>query len=180
MFIATSLDGFIAREDGSIDWLTEISKKMNGSGGYEEFIHTVDVIVMGRSSYEKVVSFGIEWPYKDKEVIVLSRSKVEIPEAFATQKISYSSETPEQLCQRLSRSGAKKLYIDGGVTIQGFLNAGKIDDITITLIPVLLGSGKPLFGSLHKDIVLQHVKTTTYHGGFVQVTYNVKKQQYTT
>ncbi len=176
VFIAISLDGFIAREDGSIDWLTEASEKMNNSGGYEEFIQRIDVIVMGRNSYEKVLSFGVEWPYKGTEVIVLSRRKIEIPEALIAQNVSCSSETLEQLCQRLSRNGAKRLYIDGGVTIQRFLNEGKIDDITIMFMPILIGSGKSLFAALHQDIALQHVKTTTYHGGFVQVSYKVIKE----
>ena len=174
VFIATSLDGFIARADGAIDWLDEANAIVpeGEDCGYQAFMTTVDVLIMGRNTYEQVLSFG-QWPYGDKPVIVLSRQNLQIPDKLA-QTVSSSSESPKALYQRLSNEGANRLYIDGGVTIQRFLADGLIDDITITLIPVILGSGKSLFGPLDRDISLTHVGTKTFDFGFVQLTYEVE------
>ncbi len=175
VFIATSLDGYIARENGDLDWL-DVANKMVPAGedcGYESFMSSVDVLVMGRLSYEKVLSFG-EWPYKDKRVIVLSRQPIKFPTNLHNL-VEYSSNSPEELCGRLSKNGVNRIYIDGGITIQRFLIAGLIDEITITVIPVVLGAGKSLFGSLEKEILLKHIATTSYEFGFVQTTYEVKK-----
>ncbi|HWR73174.1 MAG TPA: dihydrofolate reductase family protein [Nitrospirota bacterium] len=175
VFIATSLDGFIARKDGSIDWL-EMANAATPKGenyGYQEFADSINVIVMGRYSYEKALTFS-EWPYGEKPVIVLSSRTVAIP-AVLNKTVSSSSEPPEDLMKRLSSQGIKHVYIDGGVTIQGFLAAGLIDELTITLIPVLLGEGRPLFGPLTKDIRLTHIATKAYENGFVQVKYRVGK-----
>ena len=174
VFIATSLDGFIARADGGLDWLDAANETVpDGEDcGYRAFMASVDVLIMGRKTYEQVLSFG-QWPYGDKPVIVLSRQNLEIPDGL-TETVSCSSESPKALCQRLSQAGAKRLYIDGGATIQGFLAEGLINDITMTIIPVILGSGKSLFGPLDQDIALRHVATKTFDFGFVQVTYEVE------
>ena len=174
VFIATSLDGFIAREDGSIDWLDKANAAVppGEDFGYAAFFASVDTVVLGRNSYEKVLTFG-EWPYGDKRVVVLSSKALNIPPNLSTT-VSSSSETPEALVHRLAHEGAKHLYVDGGVTIQRFLAAGLIDDLTITLIPVLLGAGKPLFGALEKDLWLAHVATSAFEScGFVQIRYRV-------
>ncbi len=175
VFIATSLDGFIARTDGELDWLDEAGTAVpkDEDCGYHAFMHSVDALVMGRNTYEKVRSLG-KWPYGDKPVIVLSSNAIEIPEELA-QMVSCSSESPKALYERLSQDGLKRLYIDGGITIQRFLAEGLIDDLTITVIPVLLGSGIPLFGKLEKDILLRHTATKAYDFGFVQSTYEVIK-----
>ena len=133
---------------------------------------------MGRKTYEKVLSFG-KWPYGSKPVIVLSSNKIEIPDQLA-QTVSHSSESPKKLCERLAKEGAKRLYIDGGITIQRFLAKGLINDLTITVIPVILGSGIPLFGNLKEDIPLKHIATKTYEFGFVQLTYEVVKKEHPT
>lgn len=184
VFIATSLDGFIARPDGSIDWLDRANATIpDGEDcGYNAFIETVDVIVMGRNTFEHVLTFE-EWPYGDKKVIVLSRQGVVVADSIGRSSlltnektVSTSAEAPELLVERLSSAGAQHLYIDGGQTIQSFLCAGLITELTITVIPIMLGMGKPLFGSLLKsDILLEHVSTTTYDFGFVQSTYCVAK-----
>jgi dihydrofolate reductase len=176
VFIATSLDGFIARSDGSIDWLDRANTVVPADEdfGYESFIKTVDVIVMGRNSFEQVSTFD-RWPYEDKRVVVLSRTGVAIPAALSTM-VSASSESPALLVQRLTAEGAQHLYIDGGQTIQSFLRAGSIDELTITVIPILLGKGKPLFGSLESDLELQHISTLVYDFGFVQSTYRLRQQ----
>lgn len=173
VFIATSLDGFIARKDGSIDWLNSVSATVpkEEDGGFRVFMESVDVLVMGRNTFEQVLTFG-EWPYGEKRVIVMSSKKIEIPDHLS-KTVSSSSESPVQVVGRLSAQGAKHLYIDGGLTIQRFLQVGLIHEITITLTPIVLGEGKPLFGHMGKDIVLSHINTRSF-SGFVQVKYAVK------
>lgn len=173
VFIATSLDGFIAREDGSIDWLMKANSvaKPGEDCGYKAFMATVDALVMGRHSYEKVLTFD-PWPYGDLPTVVMSSQKIVIPEGLQNS-ISISSETPTELVKRLTNQGLKHLYIDGGITIQNFIKENLIGDLTITLIPVLLGNGRPLFGELLQDVELRHVETHSYDGGFVQVKYNI-------
>ena len=174
VYIVTSLDGFIARENGELDWLDAASATVpKGEDlGCHKFMENIDVLVMGRKTYEKVLSFGV-WPYGEKSVVVLSSNKIKFPKDFG-QNASCSSESPKELCERLAHEGAKRLYIDGGNTIQRFLAEGLINDITITVIPVILGSGIPLFVHAGKDISLKHVATKTYDFGFVQLTYEVK------
>jgi len=174
VFIATSLDGFIARVDGGLDWLDAANATVPAGEdcGYAAFSESVDAMIMGRKTYEKVLSFG-QWPYT-KPVIVLSRSDMVIPEELQSS-VLHSSQSPQELCDRLSAEGVKRLYIDGGLTIQRFLAAGLIDDLTITLIPVILGEGILLFGGLAQDIPLKHVSTTSYDFGFVQLVYEVVK-----
>lgn len=177
VFIATSLDGFIARAGGELDWLDAANATVTEGEdcGYRTFIESVDILVMGRKTYEKVLLFG-EWPYGNKPVVVLSSSRIEIPPRLA-QTVSHSSESPQELCDRLSKEGAKRLYIDGGITIQRFLAERMIDDLTITVIPVILGKGIPLFGDFNQDIPLKHIATKTYDFGFVQLTYEVVNKE---
>ncbi|UCV09316.1 dihydrofolate reductase family protein [Dechloromonas denitrificans] len=175
VFIATSLDGFIARADGSIDWL-DAANALVPSGedcGYSAFMETVDVLVMGKNTFATVSSFSA-WPYADKKVVVLSSKPLQLPLELS-DKVSTSAESPAVLLERLSAAGAKRLYVDGGITIQRFLAAGLIDDITITLIPVLLGQGRPLFGPMKNDVPLVHVATRTFEFGFVQLQYRVAR-----
>lgn len=166
VFIATSLDGFIARPDGGLDWLPA------GGGephGYDEFIATVDAIVIGRKTFEIVLGFGA-WPYGAKPVIVLTSrpSAWKAPEGAVCEMMDG---TPREIAARLAQRGMRHLYVDGGVTIQGFLAEGLIQRMTITRIPVLLGSGIPLFGPLPHDIWFEHVVTRSYPSGMVQSEY---------
>lgn len=176
VFIATSLDGFIAREDGSIDWLNEANTLIPSGEdcGYGAFIQPIDVIVMGRKTFELVLTFD-PWPYGDKKMVVLSSQPLNIP-ARLQNTVSASSKSPQALVEQLAAEGAQNLYVDGGVTIQRFLSAGLIDEIIITLIPVLLGKGIPLFGPIPNDISLVHLETKTFEFGFVQVKYQVAHQ----
>lgn len=173
VFIATSLDGFIARLDDQIDWLDRANSVVppGEDCGYKSFIASVDVLVMGRATFEKALTFP-EWPYRGKRVVVLSSRGVAIPEAL-TGEVSTSAEAPRALVERLASEGARHLYVDGGKTIQSFLPDGLITDLTVTTIPVLLGRGKPLFGALPSDIWLEHLSTIAYPFGFVQTTYRV-------
>ena len=175
VFIATSLDGYIARNDGSIDWLIKANTLApeGEDGGYKDFIATIDTLVMGRLSYEKVLTFG-EWPYGKLPVIVLSHSKTEVPEHLQNT-VSVSNQKPQELLQHLAEKGIQHVYLDGGVTIQHFLAEQLVDELTITLIPVLIGSGRSLFGTLPHDIELQLRNTRTLAGGFVQMSYSVNK-----
>jgi dihydrofolate reductase len=166
VFIATSLDGFIARPDGGLDWLPGDDVEEHG---YTEFIATVDAIVFGRKTFETVLTFG-SWPYGTKQVIVLSSrpSQVVVPEGALCDAMSG---TPEEIVKRLADRGLTHLYIDGGVTIQRFLEAGLIQRMIITRIPVLLGSGIPLFGALSRDVRVKHIATRSYASGMVQSEY---------
>ena len=158
VFIATSLDGFIARPDGALDWLPADGGEPHG---YDEFI----------ASVETVLSFDA-WPYGTKPVVVLSTtlSELTVPAGAVCEVMAG---TPQEIVTRLAQRGMNHLYIDGGVTIQGFLEAGLIQRVIITRIPVLLGSGIPLFGSLSHDIRLEHVATRSFASGMVQSEYVV-------
>ncbi len=175
VFIATSLDGYIAREDGSIDWLDKANESVpaNEDCGFHKFMETIDALIMGRKTFEQVLSFG-KWPYDDKPVIVLSSQRNIIPEAL-TKTVMVRSGEPTAIIKELTKDRPKHFYIDGGFTIQEFLSEGLVDEITITLIPVILGNGKPLFGKLSRDVKLQHIETKTYDFGFVQNKYRVIK-----
>ena len=170
VYIATSLDGYIAREDGSLDWLPG----SDGSGedyGYQAFMESVDVLVLGRNSYETVRAFG-QWPYGDKAVLVLTSRPLEIPAEIAGT-VEAQAWSSQEVIDQLAARGANHLYVDGGNTIQRFLRSGLIQQLIITRIPVLIGSGIPLFGSLDHDVRLRHTKTQAFASGLVQSTYEV-------
>lgn len=173
VFIATSLDGYIARENGSIDWLLEANDlaPQGEDCGYKSFIETVDVLIMGRYSYETVLTFA-EWPYGALPVIVMSSSSLQIPEHLKGS-VSVSNQNPADLIKELGIKGMKHVYLDGGITIQKFLASNLVNELTITVIPVLIGSGKSLFGPLEQDIKLKHQATTAFPGGFVQIKYQI-------
>jgi dihydrofolate reductase len=167
VFIATSLDGFIARANGDLDWLPP------GGGephGYDEFMATVDALVIGRNTFETVLTFAT-WPYGQKPVFVLSRRALAPAPLGAV--VERMSGDPADIMSQLSTRGIRHVYVDGGVTIRRFLQAGLIQRLIITRIPVLLGAGIPLFGTLQRDIVLRHVGTRQYASGLVQSEYVV-------
>jgi dihydrofolate reductase len=172
VYIATSVDGFIAREDGGIDWLPEGGGEEGGEDyGYQEFVDSVDAIVMGRSTYELASSFG-SWPYGEKPVVVLSSRRVVIPEAIA-RTVEAMAAAPREVVRHLAQRGFGHLYVDGGRTIQGFLGEGLIDRLILTKVPVLIGSGIPLFGALPHDVGLRHLETLQFDNGLVQSKYEV-------
>lgn len=174
VFIATSLDGFIAREDGNIDWLNAASAGLPAGEdcGYKLFMSTVDTLVMGRKTFEQVLTFS-DWSYDSTPVVVMSQRDIPL-RADAAPTVSVSHETPARLVERLAAEGKQHVYVDGGMLIQSFLSAGLIDDLTITVIPVLLGTGRPLFGPAPADVDLSHVSTHVYEFGFVQHVYRVR------
>jgi len=165
VFIGTSLDGFIARPNGDLDFLP------HGGGephGYEEFMATVDALVIGRKTYETVLSFD-GWPYGDKPVFVLSTQPLRPAPQGAI--VEHMCAAPLEIVTQLEARGVRHIYVDGGITIQRFLQAGLIERLIVTRVPVLIGSGIPLFGPLPADIRLQHVATRHYASGLVQSEY---------
>lgn len=170
VFIATSVDGFIARPNGDLDWLPE------GGGephGYNEFISSVDAIVIGSKSFEKILTFEA-WPYGDKRVVVLSSRRLDLSAAVGGV-VEQMAGPPAEIVSQLAASGAHHLYVDGGITIQRFLRAGLIQRLIVTRVPVLLGDGIPLFGSLPRDMRLRHIATRHYPSGLVQSEYQVAR-----
>ena len=166
VFIGTSVDGFIARENGALDFLPA------GGGephGYDEFMATVDALVIGRKTYETVLGFDA-WPY-DKPVFVLStRPLASAPPGAIVERLSG---LPADIVSQLAARGIRDVYVDGGITIQRFLRAGLIQRLIITRVPVLIGSGVPLFGALTADIALEHVETRSYASGLVRSEYRI-------
>jgi dihydrofolate reductase len=166
VFVGASLDGFIARPDGAFDFLPEAPEPH----GYDEFFATVDALLIGRKTYETVLGFGA-WPYGTRPVFVLSTRPLAPPPADAV--VEHLSGTPDEIMGQLARRGFHHVYVDGGQTVQGFLRAGLIDQITITSVPVLIGSGIRIFGNLERDVRLQHVTTRQFPSGLVQSEYIV-------
>ena len=179
VYIATSLDGFIAREDGSLDWLTgsdgSVDSELEGEDfGFASFMDSIDVLVMGRNTYDLVFSSG-HWPYGSKQVKVLSSTLSKNSDSLPST-VEIKSCAPDKLYAELKTSGVKHLYVDGGKTIQSFLRSGLIDEITITRVPVIIGSGIPLFGALKNDVRLDHLVTKAFKNGFVQSKYAIIKR----
>lgn len=174
VFIATSLDGFIARRDDDIDWLTQFSA-LGEDHGYNTHIAQMDGIIMGRGTYEKVLTFD-QW-YYEKPVLVLSRSldPASVPEHLK-DKVEIVAATPEEAMDRAAARGWQRIYADGGQLIQSFLRADLIEDMIISRIPTLIGDGIPLFGRLDHDIALDHIETRAFPSGLVQSHYRVRRQ----
>ncbi|HIK45454.1 MAG TPA: dihydrofolate reductase [Leptolyngbyaceae cyanobacterium M65_K2018_010] len=173
VYIATSVDGFIARPDGDITWLEQPEYRATPLQGltYEDFIASVDALVMGRNTFEKVLTFG-DWPYQNLPVVVLTQRPLGVP-TYLAARVKVATGPPAAIVAQLAAAGKQHLYIDGGVTIQRFLRAGLIDEITLTYIPVLLGQGIPLFALGELERSLQLIAATTSNHGLVQVRYRV-------
>ena len=167
-FCGVSVDGYLARLDDTFDFL----KVGEGSPhGFSEFLKSVDVVVMGRRTFEVVRSLGHLELYGGKPLIVLSSSPLQFKSVRG--EIEQMSGTPQEIVAKLG-GRFKHAYVDGGITIQAFLKAGLLDDITITRVPVLIGQGIPLCGPLSRDIPLQHLRTHSYEDGLVQTEYQAK------
>jgi dihydrofolate reductase len=172
VFIATSLDGFIARKNGNIDWL--LSRDDPGEDhGYRDFIKDIDGLVMGRGSFEGVAGYE-PWPY-DKPVVVLSKTLASspVPDRL-TSRVRFVDMTPRATMEMLAKEGWRRVYVDGGQIVQSFLREGLIADMVVTQVPVLIGEGRPLFGSVDGDLPLTHVMTKAFPSGLVQSFYRVE------
>ncbi|HEY0529960.1 MAG TPA: dihydrofolate reductase family protein [Gemmatimonadaceae bacterium] len=166
VFIGTSLDGFIARSDGTFDFLSAGGDEAHG---YEEFMASVDALVIGRNTFETALAFD-QWPYEKPVFVLSNRSLPAVPPGAIVERLSGE---PADIVAELSGRGIGHIYVDGGLTIQRFLEAGLIQRLIITRVPVLIGSGIPLFGPLTRDVKLTHVGTRQYSSGLVQSEYLV-------
>lgn len=173
VFIATSVDGFIARPDGSIDWLEQANRRVpeGEDCGYAAFMASVDAIVMGRATFDTVRAMS-PWPYGDTPVYVLSRRLEALP-AGSPPQVQLVRGGPHEAVALATAQQHRALYVDGGVTIQAFLAAGLVAELIVTVVPVLLGAGRPLFGPLPADVALRLVGSRAYPFGFVQHHYAV-------
>jgi dihydrofolate reductase len=166
VYIATSLDGYIADKNGGIEWLDSISIPDDEDMGYVKFTEGIDALVMGRSTFETVLGFDVDWPYK-KPVFVLSNSLNQIPESHKG-KAHLVKGTLAQILEQIHKKGCPRLYIDGGKTIQSFLKQDLIDEMIITIFPVLLGGGSPLFSELPEELDFELVESKVYLNQLVQ------------
>jgi dihydrofolate reductase len=168
VFVGVSVDGFMARSDGTFGFLPP------GGGephGFDEFIASVDVLVIGRKTFETVLKFP-KWPYGEKRVVVLSSCPLDLS-GVRGGIVEQMAGAPVEIAAKLAASGARHAYVDGGITIQEFLSAGLIQRLIITRVPVLIGEGIPLFGKLSRDLRLRHVATQDYPSGLVKSEYVV-------
>ncbi|MBS1511552.1 MAG: dihydrofolate reductase [Bacteroidetes bacterium] len=163
VYIGTSLDGFIARNNGDIEWLMQYATE-ELMEPYQALMDRIDTILMGRGTFEKVLTFPA-WPFQ-KPIYVLSTTLTAIPETYV-DKVSIISKSPGEALQFLSEKGYHNVYIDGGKVIQSFLSAGLVNELIISTVPVLIGNGIPLFGQLDHDVKFKHQKTNVYKNGLV-------------
>lgn len=173
VFIATSLDGYIADKNGGIDWLNSIPNPDNDDMGYIKFSNEIDALVMGRTTFETVCGFDLDWPYH-KPVFVLSNSLSDIPKTHKGKAFLVKG-TLEEILDQIYEKGYDRLYIDGGTTIRNFLKADLIDEMIITTIPILLGGGSPLFSDLPNKLEFELVESKIYLNQITQHHYRRKK-----
>lgn len=173
VFIGASLDGFIARRNGDIQWLTGFSS-LGEDHGFDAHMARVDGIIMGRGTFEAVKN--IEPWFYEKPVLVLSRTLAgsDVPHALRSG-VEFVNGSPIEAMMIAEERGWRGVYIDGGAVIQSFLRAGLIEDMVISRVPVLIGEGLPLFGALDDDVVLEHIETKSFPSGLVQSRYRVKR-----
>ncbi|WP_394143365.1 dihydrofolate reductase family protein [Vibrio atypicus] len=169
VFIATSLDGYIADKDGGLDWLMAVPNPDNVDTGFGPLMERVDALLMGRNTLDVVLSFGVDWPYS-KPVYVLSNTMTEVPTGYEDKIILVKGDV-EQVLQQMNEQGYQEIYIDGGVTIQHCLKKDLVDELVVTTIPVLLGGGSPLFGALDAPLNFQLIESQVYLDTMVQNRY---------
>jgi dihydrofolate reductase len=168
VYIATSLDGFIARRDGRIDWLMNYPNPENSDFGFSMFLESIDAIIMGRKTFEVVLGFG-EWPYT-KPVFVLTKSLKEIPAHLQT-KASLCQGDLKTILAQLAAKDISNIYVDGAKTIQSFINLDLIDELIISRIPIILGSGIALFNNLKTEYKFKHISTDVFSNGITKSRY---------
>lgn len=172
LYIATSLDGFIAREDGSIDWLTEYENNPDTDYGYSEFYSSIGTVLMGRKTYEQVLGFG-DWPYKEKRTYVFTRKKGSLP---CEKNVEFVTGDLKKFVQQLKERAEQDIWLVGGSQlIKAFLAENLVQDLIIFLIPIILGGGIPLFDCIGKQIKLQTLGIEKYENGIVRVDYEVQR-----
>ncbi len=166
LYIATSLDGFIATKDDNIDFLSIVQEE-GEDYGYADFIKTVDTVIMGRRTYDKVLSFGIGFPHAHKETYIITRTNRE-----PIDKINFYTGDLKELVEKLKAVNGKDIFIDGGAkVVNELLKNNLIDEFYISVIPVLLGDGIPLFSDGRSELNLKLVSSTSFNKGLVQLHY---------
>ena len=170
VYVATSLDGFIAREDGRLDWLDKADPG-DGEYGFDDLLSSVDALVMGRNTFDFVLGMG-EWAYGDKPVFVLTHRQLDLPTPFAGRVEALQVAT-DSIAEEFDRRGVEHVYVDGGETVQSFIRAQLVTRIIITRIPILIGSGIPLFGPVDSDIDLRLIRSQAFENGWIQDEYEV-------
>lgn len=166
LYIAMSLDGYIARENNDISWLSVVEKK-GEDYGYSEFVDTIDTVIMGRKTYEKLMSFGIEFPHKDKKCFVISRTK-----QGADENVEYYSDRLEKLVTRLRNTEGKNIFVDGGAEIVNeLMKTNRIDEFILSILPIFLGSGIRLFKDERPEQMLKLIESKAFSTGLVQLRY---------
>ena len=168
-----SIDGYIADRHGKLDFLDIVPNDEQTDMGYYAFMETIDALVMGRTTFETVLGFGIDWPYQ-KPVFVLSSSITQVP-AELDGKVFILSGSLQDVLNEIHAKGYESLYIDGGKTVQNFLAEDLIDEMIITVIPILIGAGVSLFGELPKHMEFELVSSTTHLKHIVQRHYKRKR-----
>jgi dihydrofolate reductase len=168
VFCGVSVDGFLARPDHSLDFLETGEQEPHG---FEEFYNSIDVVVIGRKTFDVVLTFG-EWPYGKKQVVVLSSTQLNFS-SIKDGVVEQMSGEPLEIVTQLKARSFKHAYIDGGITVQRFLSSGLIDRMIVTRVPILIGTGIPLFGPISHDITLRHLATRSFKGGLVQSEYEL-------
>lgn len=170
-YLGMSLDGFIAGPNDELDWLEQVDPVDGEDFGYADFMASVDALVMGRRTFEVITAMDIAWPYT-KPVVVMSRSPLEIPEGVSDCEVFTGS--PAEVVAVAEQRGWSKLYIDGGQLVSSFIADGLLDELTVSILPVALGGGVPLFGTLPQHHWFAHRSTNTFANGMVQLGFATK------
>ncbi len=169
IYIATSIDGYIARKDGNIDWLDRVSG-FDEDYGFQKLLNSIDAVILGRNTYEVAASV-LDWPYKGKRIVVLSKSLKTVREEAELFQGDLT-----QLISQLHSDGIQHIWIDGGVTISQFLELKMVDCITLSVIPLILGSGITLFREIGQEFICHLISSQSYPSGLVQLKYQIKKK----
>lgn len=175
LYIATSLDGFIARENGSIDWLTEYENNPKTDYGYSEFYSSIGTVLMGRKTYEQVLGFG-NWPYKEKRSYVFTRQKEYLS---GESNVEFVSGDIREFVRQLKESTEEDIWLVGGSQlIKAFLKENLVQDLIIFVVPKILGSGIPLFDHIGKEISFKTLRVEKYENGLVRMEYEVREGEF--
>ena len=173
VYIATTLEGYITRPEGELDWLIDPDFVDEGEDyGFTKLLDSVSCVVMGRHTFESLMN-AHEWPCGNKRLVVMTQSMSELPE-HTPETVELFAGEPAELVNKLALEGESKVFLDGGQLIRSFNAKGLVDRLILTRVPVLIGSGVPLFGALKTDIKWKHIRTQSYKSGLVQSEY-IKK-----
>lgn len=169
LYIAASLDGYIARPDGDLDWLVQYPAPAGAEYGYQDFTDSVDTIIMGNGTYQEILTMNIDWPYKDKSTYVLSRYTTNLP---PKENVVYITDNVIEAIHQIKHQKGKDIWLmGGGQTITLLLNHDLVDEMQICYIPLILGEGIPLFPNKPKESQWKLMGSTAYDSGILKVDY---------